>query len=416
MKLPSAPPPPGYVADFFEHLFGFKERDLSYGEVQAQFAAEDGGSTLVSNVNGRRFQAGTFTCPTLRELRECARRYAKTAGSPDNAEGPPLIVRHVTTHGAMEDHADPSNAGALFQVASQFNCLEFTSKAGTPEKGVTVYARDPTQGPSCAIACVPGAIYRNYLLPLPVDGDTQQCGQTAGMQLDTLKGVASMLGNDAESSDDGKGKYFWLENGYIVSDRGRLQALTTKLNDLGEAGRDEIRGALMVGLTTDAEVVVYGSKRSSKLMQLPFFQVERVHAEESAQSSMEAAPSLQQRVSQIYSAAANVISSDTSVQDWEPFARLILEATYEAVLWAAVKHVCEQKLEEQSGNVVRSTGAHFFSLQWPLLKHPLLASTTVANVGRCTSCGSHFCRRWCLWKQPRMDCRSNQSISCSGCS
>ena len=59
-------------------------------------------------------------------------------------------------------HADVSNAGSLFQVASQFNLLEMVSPSVTPEQGVGIYENDHTQGPSCAIAAGAGTIYRNY--------------------------------------------------------------------------------------------------------------------------------------------------------------------------------------------------------------------------------------------------------------
>jgi hypothetical protein len=49
-------------------------------------------------------------------------------------------------------HQSPENAGALFQVASQFNLLEMTSHDVTPERGVIRYQHDRTQRPACAIA------------------------------------------------------------------------------------------------------------------------------------------------------------------------------------------------------------------------------------------------------------------------
>ena len=41
----------------------------------------------------------------------------------------------------------PEFAGALFQVASQFNLLEMVSPDVTPEHGVSGYAHDLTLGP-----------------------------------------------------------------------------------------------------------------------------------------------------------------------------------------------------------------------------------------------------------------------------
>eukprot|EP01045_Picozoa_sp_COSAG04_P042458 COSAG04_NODE_13423_length_606_cov_210.532544_1_plen_48_part_10 len=48
----------------------------------------------------------------------------------------------------------------MFQVASQFNCLEMVSPGDQPEAGITRYALDHTQGPVCAMACPAGTVYR----------------------------------------------------------------------------------------------------------------------------------------------------------------------------------------------------------------------------------------------------------------
>jgi hypothetical protein len=40
-------------------------------------------------------------------------------------------------------HADSANAGAVFQVASQFNLLEMVSPSVTPEQGIGIYENDP---------------------------------------------------------------------------------------------------------------------------------------------------------------------------------------------------------------------------------------------------------------------------------
>ena len=63
-------------------------------------------------------------------------------------------------------HQDPSNSGALFQAASQFNLLEMVGPQISPEKGIGIYELDYTQGPACAIACGAGTIYRNYFVPV----------------------------------------------------------------------------------------------------------------------------------------------------------------------------------------------------------------------------------------------------------
>lgn len=127
--------------------------------------------------NGRRLCAGQFDLPQLADLPR-----------------PPVGLTRLTLREVVADvqslHADPANAGASFQVASQFNMLEMIGPSVTPEKGIARYADDHTQGPACAIACAAGTIWRNYLLPL--DGKP---GQTARRQLDGLADLGAALGN-----------------------------------------------------------------------------------------------------------------------------------------------------------------------------------------------------------------------------
>src|SRR6185312_8002771 len=85
-------------------------------------------------------------------------------------------------------HHLPANAGALLQVASQFNLLEMTDPEVTPEDGVPRYQSDPTQGPACAIAAGAATIYRNYFAPV---GDSY--GQIAARQLDGLADIGEAL-------------------------------------------------------------------------------------------------------------------------------------------------------------------------------------------------------------------------------
>lgn len=119
--------------------------------------------------------------PSLSVLRERVRR---------SSAGPsPTTIREVVAD-VQSLHYDASNAGAMFQVASQFNLLEMTSPNVTPEDGVGIYERDCTQGPACAIAAGAGTIYRNYFAE--VNG---QIGQTADNQIDCLADIGARLGN-----------------------------------------------------------------------------------------------------------------------------------------------------------------------------------------------------------------------------
>ena len=74
-----------------------------------------------------------------------------------------------------------TNNGSIFQVASQYNCLEMVSPDVSPENGITRYEWDRTQGPACSIAAGAATIYRNYFIPINKD-----FGQTGTRQINNL--------------------------------------------------------------------------------------------------------------------------------------------------------------------------------------------------------------------------------------
>ncbi|MCC5848526.1 MAG: hypothetical protein JJU29_10550 [Verrucomicrobia bacterium] len=109
--------------DLFKQLFGFPER--SPDEVRQGLQVED--ERLVSRVNGAAHAFGRLEIPSLVELRSRVK-----ALNPDPL---PSTCREIVAD-AQSLHADPANAGALFQVASQFNLLEMCGPNETPEMGV----------------------------------------------------------------------------------------------------------------------------------------------------------------------------------------------------------------------------------------------------------------------------------------
>ena len=127
------------------------------------------GSYLVSNANHRRFQIGDLSLPNLATLRQ------------ETVQGEGLISVNEIVANVQDLHMAKENAGATFQVASQFNLLEMVSPTVRPEDGVGRYEYDHTQGPACAITCGAGTIYRNYFMPV---GD--QFGQLGNDQIDGL--------------------------------------------------------------------------------------------------------------------------------------------------------------------------------------------------------------------------------------
>src|SRR3984893_16863275 len=130
-------------------------------------------------INGKSFGIGELELVPLQALRE---RVKSDGGLPGR------LKVSVVNGDVRQMHQSPENAGALFQVASQFNLLEMVSPTVTPEQGVTRYQYDGTQGPACAIAAGAATIYRNYFAL--VDG---RAGQTAGRQLDGLADLGKAL-------------------------------------------------------------------------------------------------------------------------------------------------------------------------------------------------------------------------------
>jgi hypothetical protein len=265
---------------WFEDLTGFSETD--YDTTRAQLRVE--GDRLQSLANGHSWQIGRLETPSLAELRErAAPALAATHGN--------LRVRNLAAD-AHALHAQPELAGALVQVASQFNLLEMPSYHVTPEHGVSAYEYDRTQGPACARAAGAGTIYRNYFAPVG-----NHIGQTQEHQIDTLAGLRSALPG---------GERIEMRNGYALADSATLQTIKAALEAASPAELDALRARLRIGLHWDVEVTATGAPQG-------------------------------QCVSQAYCSALPVSYNRGSDPElWQPFARLVLEAAYEATVLAGV--------------------------------------------------------------------------------
>lgn len=185
---------------WFEELTGFAENP---GTIYSMLEYHQG--KFFSKANQRTFVACELTTPNLAQLRSRAAELQDTfAGQLELSELSELVAD------VQSLHKDPANAGAFFQVASQFNLLEMVSPEVSPEHGISGYQYDRTQGPACAIACGAGTIYRNYFVE--VDG---QAGQSRTRQLNMLADVALALGNTDHS-------LFQMQNGYALPSAKRL--------------------------------------------------------------------------------------------------------------------------------------------------------------------------------------------------
>ena len=267
--------------DWFEKLTGFREGP--FAETQARLTVES--QRLISRVNGRSYGIGRLNVLSLGELRARATRVAECGR---------LSVRNVSAD-VISLHRDPQHRGALFQVASQFNLLEMVGPTITPEHGVTRYASDRTQGPACAIAAGAATIYRNYFVPVG-----SHVGQTADRQIDAAAELRQALAAAIGVSAD---QVWSMRNGYALPTSEGLQRVRDYLGSIDEATREELKSRLRIGLHSDVEVTDGGSP--------------------------------EQIVSQAFCSAMPVSYSGLNRAAWEPLARLVLEAAYEATLAAA---------------------------------------------------------------------------------
>eukprot|EP00463_Aulacantha_scolymantha_P003811 TRINITY_DN4731_c0_g1_i1.p1 TRINITY_DN4731_c0_g1~~TRINITY_DN4731_c0_g1_i1.p1 ORF type:complete len:172 (-),score=23.04 TRINITY_DN4731_c0_g1_i1:99-614(-) len=160
---------------------------------------------------------------------------------------PGKISVEMVTGDVAKLHGEDENKYALFQAASQFNCLEFPASHFTPEQGITGYSRDHTQGPACAIACGAGTLYRNYFVPVKLSNGDTQYGQTKENQLNTLSDVLEFIKNDTE-------KYFEVRNGYTMAEDSGLEKLNEKINKMGEEEKEQLRSHLKIGVHKNVQV------------------------------------------------------------------------------------------------------------------------------------------------------------------
>jgi len=263
---------------WFETLTGFPEE--SPQQVRENITVD--GQTLTSHGNGKVFVYGRLETPTLAELRERVRASGYKSGN--------ISVREVVAN-VQHLHTNIANAGSLFQVASQFNLLEMVSPNFTPEDGVGIYENDRTQGPACATAAGAGTIYRNYFAI--VNGQT---GQSANNQIDCLADIGAALGNT-------NSRLWEMRNGYALATQSGLVEMAHRLENSSESELDRLRQLLRIGIQWNTQVTLDDSR----------------HA-----------------VSQAYCSALPVAYSRHPSHLWAPFARLILEAAYEATICAAI--------------------------------------------------------------------------------
>ena len=265
------------MQQWYKETFGHEERN--YETTKGILNKAYDGDTLMG------MKVGKWLCKPLGELREIAKKTQKGG----IAEGPTVDFEHIVGEaGAL--HAE--YPGAMFQVASQYNYLEFPSKSTIPEKGITGYIFDHTQGPACALACPSATAFRNYILPT---------NGKSGQQSDNQQNALDLL-DDKINELTGR-SCFTIINGYLDSTEEDLQYFSDFIMTASPATRRMLKDTVKVGFHFNAEV-----------------------------------HSHKKYVGQSFCAAPAISYSSVSSECpcWEPLSRLILEACYESCLWGSL--------------------------------------------------------------------------------
>jgi hypothetical protein len=268
----------GKGGDWFQNLFGFRERDQK--DILSNFTIKDG--FLKSEINGRSYKMGELEVLTLKELRERVMDL--------NLEKGKLKVSEIVSD-VQSLHTETCNENAVFQVASQFNLLEMIGPSVSPEVGITGYENDPTQGPACAIACGAGTFYRNYLHE--VHG---RRGQTRESQVDCSEDIGSLLGNNT-------GSLWSMTNGYLLPTVHGIGEINKLISSYSDSELDDLRSMLKIGIHWDTQVTLNGCMHN---------------------------------VTQAFCSALPVTYSSLEPSKMKIFSKLILDSSYECLFASAV--------------------------------------------------------------------------------
>lgn len=298
---------------------------------------------VIQNVTSseRTVDCGLFSTPSVSELRAIVTerlrdsrvtaalaQYRRASG---NATSGMVSVGHVVGD-SRKLHAEPQFRGSVFQAASQFNYLEFPSPSCIPENGITCYIYDRTQGPACAVACAAGTAYRNYLGLVDKgrafsQGDVSASnatslsrGQTASLQYNGLAEIEEALG--------GIGRYFDVRNGYVDSDRVRLESLNRILLTGGAPSSQSASSS-----SSSSNAIDFNSPTVEALIGKL-----RIGVQQNTEVTDLVASSSSSRflVTQTYNSALSVGYSRLDSKLWEPLACLVLAASYEATMLVGV--------------------------------------------------------------------------------
>jgi hypothetical protein len=249
------------ASDWFQVVFGKTEAEWLAADAsekglrfRKKWEPRFGPHVGVVGAGGRILDAGCFSVWSLQDLEaEGKDADGSSAPKPLTAKTRPVLPLdiYVRKHDGVPVQFVDVNAlhcnatpGTMFQVASNFNCMEIGRDDTDPRHGafVTHLMSDYTQGPGAACACAVSALVRTHACFVEDDastGITVATGQHfAGPQIELL--------GDARLAP-----YFPVDNGKLFACEPRALSKTAK----GDLDHGVPIGAVRVGLHVQAQAM-----------------------------------------------------------------------------------------------------------------------------------------------------------------
>lgn len=314
--------------DWFKSLFGFEENATQFDNNIDLIQKNTGEFLLKLKKDPKKkiYNCGKFYTKTVAEIREQALQALQIYNTTDPTYWNfphKLQVKNLANINILEYHGYIFNQDALFQVASQINCLEFINENMKPEDGITDYCNDLTQGPACALAAPAGTLYRNYFCMGDINTNTPQ---TEHNQINLLDELENQIGNDDVPAGSTDKKYFNIKNGYIFMNHQQQREFGDLLNHNDYKNTNfftNLVDYIKIGIQENTEVLAYGDQKD-----LRFFNYENDVSKKF-------------NVSQVYCGALDLYSRKNAYDPANPeninwFCKALLYAYYEATLWFGI--------------------------------------------------------------------------------